>query len=85
MPKAKKKRSKLVPKRLVVTYNDIEEVENVLEIEEWTAPVSLDIVKTFHPKKLKDAVKSADTSASGSNVDFVVYELREVYRAKCGF
>lgn len=79
----KTKKQKVEPEStLLVCSNDIEAVED--EIEEWDNSASLDVVKTFGSKKLAEAKKSAAASAKGSNVDFVVYEVREIYRAKRG-
>lgn len=82
-PEKPAKKVKEIPPQFLVCSNDIEAVED--EIEEWDTSVGLEVSKVFDKSKLAEAKKSADGSASGSNVDFVVYEVREIYRAKRGF
>lgn len=74
---------KIPPATIIVTCNDLDDVKD--ELEEWDCSASLDVMKVLKPAQLDDAKKSADASAKGSNVDFVVYEVREIYRAKRGF
>lgn len=79
-----KKSAKKEPEvRLLVCTTDVEAVED--ELEEWDTTANLEVSKTFSADKLDEAKKNADGGAKGSNVDFVVYEVREIYRAKRGF
>jgi hypothetical protein len=81
-PKSEKKPKmvKQTPPTFLVTTNDIAAIED--ELKEWDTTASLDVDKTF--SDIDEAKKRAINGAAGSNVDFVVYEVREIYRAKRG-
>jgi hypothetical protein len=84
MPKEEKKPQKKIKEprvTLLVTSNSVDDAAD--ELADWD-DATIDVVKIFPADQRDDAQLSADESASGSNVDFIVYEVREIYRAKRG-